>query len=75
MSRCKACDSVLSEREIFWRADVEQWEDLCLVCREIVYKDGGLHDDISALELDGCGVAGAHRTRNEQRASLQDGAG
>ena len=39
MCRCKACDSVMDESEIIWRAVINQWEDLCSTCRVIIHLD------------------------------------
>lgn len=35
--RCKACNSKLKEHEIIWRADRHEFEELCLVCRNVVF--------------------------------------
>ena len=46
--RCKACNAVLSQYEIIWRADIEMFEDLCRKCRTSV----GHAEDMSIAYTD-----------------------
>ena len=36
MSRCKACDNVLDEKEIIWYEDTGEHEDMCNNCKQII---------------------------------------
>lgn len=46
--RCKCCDRLLSEKEISWNKELDDWE-LCGVCLDIAmdaaYSDGFQYDD------------------------------
>ena len=40
--RCKACDSVLEDYEIYWNPAAKQMEDLCGKCRSSIAADENL---------------------------------
>ena len=37
--RCKACNSVLEEYEVYWNPTAKQMEDLCSTCRSSIATD------------------------------------
>lgn len=47
--RCKSCNKIMRESEVIWRQDLQQHEDLCLRCRQIVY--GYSAEDQETIDL------------------------
>ena len=37
--RCKACNKIMQDSEVYYRPDYEVFEDMCRVCRHSQYED------------------------------------
>lgn len=48
MSRCKACDAALTDREGKWDAELKQHEELCNKCIGAVFDDEA-NEEIESL--------------------------
>ena len=50
--RCKACDNVMTEREIIWDEGLGQHEEFCSSCKAKMY-DSLQPEYVNILDLDG----------------------